>query len=71
MGSGVKADPWTWLKKPSWNVSVSYLGRSVPESWSNLMRALVLQERNREKRERCSEALSMLLCCCMSRASAL
>lgn len=32
-GSGAKADSWRWLKKPSWNVSVSYPGRSVPESW--------------------------------------
>lgn len=29
MGWGVKADPSTWLKKPSWNLSVSYPGRSV------------------------------------------
>lgn len=86
MGWGVKADPLTWLKKPSWNLSVSCLGRSVPklspitgalkglnypESWSNLMRALVEQERNKVKREWCSEALSMLLCCCTSRASAI
>lgn len=35
------------------------------------MRALVLEERNREKREWCSEALSILLCCCTSRASAI
>lgn len=46
-------------------------GLNYPESWSNLVMALVLQERNRENREWCSEALSMLLCCCTSRASAI